>query len=59
VYTRMKDEAVRFVKELNKSGQFEQIDGEIPYDVISEGMSDVLTGVGIPLSIKELMGVCI
>lgn len=59
VYTRMKDVAISFIKELNNSGHFEQIDGEIPYDVISEGMSDVLTGIGMPLSIKELVGVCI
>ncbi len=53
IYTKMKEKASQFVAELNKSGHFEQIEGEVPYDVISEGMSDVLSGVGIALTIVE------
>lgn len=59
VYSRMKEMAAKFVSELNKSGYFENIEGDVHYDVISESMSDVLTGVGIALSLVESKYKCV
>lgn len=59
VYSRMKDMAVKFVSEVNKSGYFENIEGDVPYDVISESMSDILSGVGVALSLVESQYKCV
>lgn len=59
VYSRMKDMAKRFVVRLNESKHFEQIDGQVPYDVISEKLSDILSGIGIALSLKEANYSCV
>lgn len=59
VFERMKAEAARFVGEMNRSGLFEQIDGDVPYDTIIEGTANVLTGVALSLTIKEAKGICL
>ena len=43
----------------NKSGYFEAVEGDIPYDVITEKMSDILSGIGVPLSLKESAYNCV
>lgn len=59
VYTRMKRKAMEFVKGMNESGKFEPIEGEIPYSVIHEQMSCVVTGVALTLTVKEVEGGCV
>lgn len=59
VYSRMKDMAKKFVSEVNKSGYFEPVEGDIPYDVITEKMSDILSGIGVPLSLRESAYSCV
>lgn len=59
VLERMKEEAARFVGEMNKSGLFEPIDGDVPYDTVLEGTANVLTGIAMSLTIKEVKGLCL
>lgn len=59
VYSRMKEMAKKFVIKLNESKYFEQIDGQVPYDVFSEKMSDILSGIGFALSLKEANYSCV
>lgn len=59
VFEWMKGAAIRFVSEMNKSGLFEPIDGNINYDTIVEGTSNILTGVGLSLTIQETEAVCL
>lgn len=59
VYTRMKREAMRFVGAMNKSGMFEPIDGDVAYDTFVEGTANILTGVMLSLTIKEVESVCL
>lgn len=59
VYSRMKDMAKKFVSEVNKSGYFEPVEGDVPYDVITEKMSDILSGIGVPLSLRESAYSCV
>lgn len=59
VYSRMKETAAKFISELNKSGYFENIEGDVPYDVMSESMSDILSGVGVALSLVESQYKCV
>lgn len=59
VYSRMKEMAAKFVTEVNKSGYFECVEGDVPYDVISESMSDILSGVGVALSLVESQYKCL
>lgn len=59
VYSRMKDMAKKFVSAVDKSGYFESVEGDIPYDVFTEKMSDILSGIGVPLSLKESAYSCV
>lgn len=59
VFEWMKGAAVRFVNEMNKSGMFEPIDGDVVYDTIVEGTANILTGVGLSLTIQETEAVCL
>jgi hypothetical protein len=58
VYTAMKDVAGQFIQELNKSGFFEPIEGDVPYYTIYESMADNVTGVFLDLRLKEVIGKC-
>ena len=44
---------------MNKSGYFEPVEGDVPYDVITEKMSDILSGIGVPLSLRESAYSCV
>ena len=59
IYSSMKEMAKKFISEVNKSGYFEAVEGDIPYDVITEKMSDILSGIGVPLSLKESAYNCV
>lgn len=58
-FGRMKEEAARFVSEMNKSGLFEPIEGGVDYDTISEGTANILTGLALSLTIKEAESLCL
>ncbi|WP_321479761.1 hypothetical protein [uncultured Bacteroides sp.] len=58
VFERMKFAAMEFVTRLNQSGLFDPIEGDIPYSVILERLSPVLTGISVSFKLKEVTGVC-
>lgn len=58
VYTAMKLAAGRFIRELNKTGFFEVLDGNIPYYTIYESMAANVTGVLLDVRLKETIGYC-
>lgn len=59
VYTAMKLAAGRFIRELNKTGFFEVLDGNIPYYTIYESMAANVTGVLLDVRLKETIGYCL
>lgn len=59
VYERMKSHMVKFIAEVNASSELDNIDGEVNYDIIAEGMSDILTGVGFALSVRNIIPQCL
>lgn len=59
VYERMKAMMVKFIAEVNASTELEDIDGEVPYDIFTEEMSDILTGVGFSLSVRTAKPECL
>jgi hypothetical protein len=59
VYERMKGKMREFIAEVNACPELEDIDGEISYDIIAEGMSDILTGVGFALSVRNTIPQCL
>lgn len=59
VYNRMMGEAMRFVGAMNKSGMFEPIDGGVIFDTIIEGTANVLTGVLMSLTVKDVEALCL
>lgn len=58
IYTRMKQEGVRFLNELNKSGKIEPIE-QAPYDTICEKLATIVTGILFQLTIKQKQGTCL
>lgn len=58
VYNAMKTTARAFINALNASGFFKPIEGEVPYNVIYEQLSSIVTGVVLQLQLKELVGRC-
>lgn len=58
VYNAMKTAARAFINALNASGFFNPIDGDVPYNVIYEQLSSIVTGVVLQLQLKELVGRC-
>lgn len=59
VYERMKAHMTQFIAEINASKELDDIDGEVAYDIIAEGMSDILTGVGFSLSVRTAIPKCL
>lgn len=59
VYSRMREVACRFVAELNASGYFEPIGDNQHYTTLFESMTTNVTGVVLPLDVKELAGNCL
>lgn len=55
----MKRLAIRFVKAYNESGLFEQIDGEVQYQVLYDHLDQNVTGVMLTLTIIEEEGISI
>ena len=58
VFERMKSAAMVFIARMNDSGLFEPIEGDIPYSVILEKLSPIVTGISISIQVKEVKGVC-
>lgn len=58
VYNAMKTTAEAFINAINASGFFKPIEGEVPYNVIYEQLSSIVTGVVLQLQLKELVGRC-
>ena len=58
IYTRMKQEGIRFLNALNKSGKVEPIE-QAPYDTICERLATIVTGVMFQLTIKQRQGACL
>lgn len=56
VIERCKNMAKEFVLNLNRSGLFEQVTGDIPYSVFYDKLSVNVTGITISLQLKELSG---
>ena len=59
VYERMKEYMIKFIKAGNESKELDNIEGEVPYDVMSEGMRDILTGGGFALSVRNEKAECL
>lgn len=53
----MKRLAIRFVKALNESGLFEQIEGDVLYQVLYDHLDQNVTGVVLTLTLEEVKGV--
>ena len=58
IYTRMKQEGIRFLNALNKSGKIEPIE-QAQYDTICEQLATIVTGVMFQLTIKQRRGTCL
>lgn len=58
VFERMKSAAMVFIARMNDSGLFDPIEGDIPYSVILEKLSPIVTGISISVQVKETKGVC-
>ena len=58
VFERMKSAAMVFIARMNDSGLFDPIEGDIPYSVILEKLSPIVTGISISVQVKEVKGVC-
>ena len=58
VYTQMKQAAKTFLQQVNESGYFEPVQGNVTYNVIYEQLSSIVTGVMLSVQLKELVGVC-
>lgn len=54
VYNRMKAAAVKYADALGKSGWFEPFAEPIPYTVICEQLSSIVTGVMLDVVLKEM-----
>lgn len=57
VIERCKALAVRFIRELNRSGLFEWTSTDIPYSVFYDKLDVNITGIVVELRLKEVQGV--
>ncbi len=53
----MKRLCIRFIKAVNESAYFEEIDGYVPYQVLYDYLDQNVTGIVINPALKELEGV--
>lgn len=53
----MKRLCIRFVKHLNESGMFENIEGSLPYRVLYDHLDVNVTGIIIEPTLKEIDGI--
>lgn len=56
IIERMKHLCYQFIKQLNESDLFEQIEGRVHYQVIYNHLDENITGILITLTIKEIEG---
>lgn len=59
IIERMKQEAVKMIGELNRSGMVEPITGQIRYSPVVKDFNKCLTGVAFQLTIKPTESVCL
>lgn len=59
IIERMKQEAVSLISRLNRSGQIEQITGQVKYSPVVKDFNKCLTGIAIQLTIKPTDAVCL
>lgn len=59
IIEQMKRLAIRFVKALNASEQFEIIEGKQPYQVVYDHLDQNVTGIVLSLPLEEVDGVII
>lgn len=59
VIERMKRLCIRFIKNLNESGMFEQIEGKVMYRVLYDHLDQNVTGIIIEPQLKETEGIWI
>lgn len=59
IIERMKQEAVKLIGELNRSGLVEPISGQVKYSPVVKDFNKCLTGVAIQLTIKPNDAVCL
>lgn len=57
IIEEMKRLAIRFVKALNESDLFEQIEGDVLYQVLYDHLDQNVTGVVLTLTLEEVKGV--
>lgn len=55
----MKRLCIRFIRAFNKSGLFEEIEGDIDYQVMYDYLDQNVTGIIITLQLEEISGVSI
>ena len=53
-YNRMKERGTAFLKAINASGYFEPLPDVVPYSVICEKLSSIVTGVMFDVQLKEV-----
>lgn len=53
-YNRMKERGTAFLKAINASGLFEPLPDVVPYSVICERLSSIVTGVMFDVQLKEV-----
>lgn len=56
---KMKRLCIRFVRALNESGYFAQIEGKLPYQVLYDHLDENVTGVVITPKLEEEVGISI
>jgi len=59
IIEQMKRLCIRFIKKLNESGLFEQIEGRQPYRVLYDYLDRNVTGIVIEPKLKEEQGILI
>ena len=57
IVEEMKRLCIRFIKELNNSGYFEELEGDQDYQVLYDHLDVNVTGIVISPILKELQGV--
>lgn len=55
----MKRLCIRFVKAMNESGMFEQIEGPVPYRVLYDHLDVNVTGIIIEPTLREIEGISV
>lgn len=57
IIEQMKRLCIRFIKSINESNLFEQIEGNVPYKVLYDHLDQNVTGIVITLKLEEIDGV--